>query len=146
MVLLLLILLLCATLIWLGRRGRLRRRRDTRLASLVLAAIASAGALATVVRGAWAPALLLAGVAAWLWTRLSLQRSGPALDAEFPPQGLTMSEQKARAVLGVGADATAQEIQAAYLRLIRTVHPDRGGTSGLAAELNAARNRLLGRS
>jgi curved DNA-binding protein CbpA len=57
-----------------------------------------------------------------------------------------MTDQRARALLGVGANASAHEIQAAYLRLIRTVHPDRGGTSGLAAELNAARDRLVGRS
>ena len=41
------------------------------------------------------------------------------------------------------ADATAEEIQAAYMRLMRSVHPDKGGTSGLAAQLNAARDRLL---
>lgn len=145
LVLLLLVLIVGATLVWLGRRGRVRRRRDTRLASLLLAGIASAGAMATAVRGAWAAALLLAGVAAWLWARLSAQRPEPELRREPEPAGLSMSEQKARAVLGVGPEAGAQEIQSAYLRLIRAVHPDRGGTTGLAAELNAARNRLLGR-
>jgi hypothetical protein len=29
------------------------------------------------------------------------------------------------------------------MRLMRSVHPDKGGTSGLAAQLNAARDRLL---
>ena len=28
-------------------------------------------------------------------------------------------------------------------RLMRAVHPDKGGTAGLAAQLNAARDRLL---
>jgi curved DNA-binding protein CbpA len=56
-----------------------------------------------------------------------------------------MTDQRARALLGVNAQAGVEEIQAAYLRLIRAVHPDRGGTSGLAAELNAARDRLLRR-
>ncbi|HET6970801.1 MAG TPA: molecular chaperone DnaJ, partial [Phenylobacterium sp.] len=35
--------------------------------------------------------------------------------------------------------------QAAYARLIRAVHPDKGGTAGLAAQLNAARDRMLGK-
>ena len=46
-------------------------------------------------------------------------------------------------ILGVGPDASREEIQAAYARLIRAVHPDAGGTSGLAARLNAARDTLL---
>ncbi|HRD27979.1 MAG TPA: DnaJ domain-containing protein, partial [Caulobacter sp.] len=50
---------------------------------------------------------------------------------------------EAREILGVAANATREEIQAAYARLIRAVHPDAGGTSGLAARLNAARDRLL---
>lgn len=146
MVLLLLALIVGITFVWLGRKGRSRRRWETRLAAAAFAVVASAGALATALRGAWVAALLLASVAAWLWTQLSTQRSKPELGKSEPePAGLSMSDQKARAVLGVSADAGAQEIQAAYLRLIRAVHPDRGGTTGLAAELNAARNRLLGR-
>jgi hypothetical protein len=90
-------------------------------------------------------ALVLAAVAAWLWARLSPRRARPQVRGEPEPVGLPMSDQKARAVLGVGPEASVQEIQSAYLRLIRAVHPDRGGTTGLAAELNAARNRLLGR-
>jgi curved DNA-binding protein CbpA len=54
-----------------------------------------------------------------------------------------MSLDEARSILGVGADATREEIQAAYSRLMRLAHPDKGGTSGLAAQLNAARDRLL---
>jgi curved DNA-binding protein CbpA len=40
-------------------------------------------------------------------------------------------------------DATAADIKAAHARLIRLAHPDKGGTAGLAAQLNAARDRLL---
>jgi curved DNA-binding protein CbpA len=54
-----------------------------------------------------------------------------------------MSQEDARSVLGVGPDATTEEIQQAYTRLMRLAHPDKGGTSGLAAQLNAARDRLL---
>lgn len=49
----------------------------------------------------------------------------------------------ARAVLGVPAGASREDIVAAHARLIRRIHPDAGGTDGLAAHLNAARDRLL---
>jgi DnaJ domain len=139
LVFLILAIILAAILVWLGRRRSGRVRADARLAALAVAAVASAGALASLLKGAWVLALLLGGLASWLWARLS------AAPRKLEAQAPAPSAAKARALLGVGPDATPQEIQAAYLRLIRTVHPDRGGTSGLAAELNAARDRLLGR-
>jgi curved DNA-binding protein CbpA len=54
-----------------------------------------------------------------------------------------MSLKEARSILGVSADADPDEIEAAYRRLMRMAHPDKGGTTGLAAQLNAARERLL---
>ena len=59
------------------------------------------------------------------------------------PTAPKMSEADARAVLGVSPNATRKEIQEAYLRLMQRAHPDQGGTTGLAAQLNAARDRLL---
>ena len=46
-------------------------------------------------------------------------------------------------MLGVGPAASVQEIQAAYARLMHRAHPDQGGTTGLATQLNIARDRLL---
>jgi hypothetical protein len=60
-----------------------------------------------------------------------------------PPASGRMSADEARRILGVAGDASRDEIQAAYTRLMRAVHPDKGGTAGLAAQLNAARDRLL---
>ena len=54
-----------------------------------------------------------------------------------------MSLNEARSILGVGEGATAAEVKAAYMRLMKRNHPDQGGTSGLASKLNAARDRLL---
>ena len=54
-----------------------------------------------------------------------------------------MSADEARRILGVGTEATREDIQAANTRLMRAVHPDKGGTTGLASQLNAARDRLL---
>ena len=60
-----------------------------------------------------------------------------------PPTAGRISDSEARSILGVGPEATDAEIRAAYGRLMRMAHPDKGGTSGLAAQLNAARDRLL---
>lgn len=52
---------------------------------------------------------------------------------------------RARALLGVRADADAGEIRAAHRRLMAEAHPDRGGTDAAARRLNAARDALLAR-
>ncbi|MFC0385015.1 J domain-containing protein [Muricoccus vinaceus] len=51
---------------------------------------------------------------------------------------------EALAVLGLSEGATEAEIRAAHARLMRTAHPDAGGSDWLAARLNAARDALLG--
>ena len=83
--------------------------------------------------GRWPPAAL------GMYTRRTGLGPGPV----GGPSRERLSESEARSILGVGPDATHDEIQAAYSRLMRSVHPDRGGTDGLAAQLNAARDRLL---
>ncbi|MEY4160803.1 MAG: hypothetical protein RLZZ136_1424 [Pseudomonadota bacterium] len=50
---------------------------------------------------------------------------------------------RARALLGVSADASRAEILEAHKRLIAMVHPDRGGTTDQVYEANAARDLLL---
>lgn len=50
---------------------------------------------------------------------------------------------KARKLLGVAPNASREEILAAHRRLVVRVHPDTGGSEGLAAEINAARDVLL---
>jgi DnaJ-domain-containing protein 1 len=54
-----------------------------------------------------------------------------------------MNVAAARAILGVTAGASREEIEAAYRRLMLRAHPDQGGSAGLAAQLNLARDRLL---
>jgi hypothetical protein len=72
---------------------------------------------------------------------LARRRGGkPAPPAPTMPK---MSEADARAVLGVSPGATRKAIQDAYVRLMQRAHPDQGGTTGLAAQLNAARDRLV---
>jgi DnaJ-domain-containing protein 1 len=75
--------------------------------------------------------LLLAGAAFLLWRFFA-----PTL------RGMPDAD-KARRLRGVSATASRDEIIAAHRRLVAKVHPDAGGSEGLAAELNAARDTLL---
>lgn len=52
---------------------------------------------------------------------------------------------RARRLLGVSADADARLIRDAHRRLAASSHPDRGGSTARLAEINAARDLLLGR-
>lgn len=79
---------------------------------------------------------ILAGLVIWKW-----RPNRAATRASDEPMGRA----EARALLGVGQDAAEADIRAAYARLIRLAHPDRGGTHGLAAQLNRARDVLLKR-
>ena len=76
-----------------------------------------------------------------LWT--PARRRRPEKAPSRPPGRAGLTVEDARSILGVGESATRAEIRAAYARLMRRAHPDHGGTSGLAAQLNAARDRLL---
>ncbi|HYG25935.1 MAG TPA: DnaJ domain-containing protein [Caulobacteraceae bacterium] len=111
-------------------------------AVLWLALLVGAGFLS--LRGAWLWGIVLAVIALGgaFGMRTSAGRSGPTA---APPPVSGMSVDEARRILGVSADAADAEIQEAYTRLMRMAHPDAGGTSGLAAQLNAARDRLLKR-
>jgi hypothetical protein len=60
--------------------------------------------------------------------------------------GGTMTAEQARRILGLDAGASEDDIRAAYHRLIALVHPDRGGSGFLAAQVNRARDILLGRA
>lgn len=50
---------------------------------------------------------------------------------------------RARALLGVEAGASREDVIAAHRRLVGLVHPDRGGTTAAMQEANAARDVLL---
>ncbi len=70
------------------------------------------------------------------WRKRRGSSPGPSSDG--------MNEDEARAVLGVGPDATREEIVQAHRRLMQRLHPDRGGSDYLAAKLNAAKDLLMG--
>ncbi|MEO6340383.1 MAG: DnaJ domain-containing protein [Caulobacteraceae bacterium] len=109
----------------------------------MMALAALVGAVVAAMRSAWLPALLLTGV----FVSLSLgSRIRPAAKPGPPPAPRSgMSLKDAASILGVPPDASADEVQNAYVRLMRVVHPDHGGATGLAVQLNAARDLMLER-
>ena len=59
------------------------------------------------------------------------------------PDGEGMSLKRAADILGIDITATKDEIVSAHRRLMDKLHPDKGGSSYLAAELNAAKKVML---
>ena len=59
------------------------------------------------------------------------------------PSGV-MDRFQALQVLGLSEGATAAEVKDAYRRLIAGMHPDHGGSDFLAAQINQAKDVLLG--
>ncbi|WP_213981140.1 J domain-containing protein [Sphingomonas sp. dw_22] len=79
-------------------------------------------------------AALLVGA---VWYHWGKPKKKPAKPAPAQP------EEEARAILGVGPDAGAEEVRAAHRRLVTALHPDKGGSAELTRRINAARDTLL---
>ena len=71
-----------------------------------------------------------------------MERIGVETAEAAAPEGPEMNEAEAYRILGLEPGASVEEVRAAYRRLIRRVHPDLGGSSPLAAMLNAAKQQL----
>jgi hypothetical protein len=74
--------------------------------------------------------------------REDAQRNGHAGQGGAPGAG-TMSEQEAYEILGLQPGASEDAVREAHRALMKRIHPDAGGTSGLAARVNQAKDVLL---
>ncbi|CAN5354211.1 molecular chaperone DnaJ [soil metagenome] len=136
-------LALVAITVWalvrLGRQSERPGRGQWRIAATVLGAVMLAGGALAGSHGAWLATAGLVGAGLYL---IVTSRIRPVIARA----GDAVSDSEARAILGVGTDATPGEINMAWRRLMGRAHPDQGGTEGLASRLNAARDRLLGKA
>jgi hypothetical protein len=79
------------------------------------------------------------------WRRHGTEEPGGGR-TERPGAGDTrggMTRDEACDILGVASDATPEQIKDAHRRLMLKVHPDHGGSTWLAAQINQAKDRLL---
>jgi len=128
---------LAAWLVWTGRLQRMSAKDGMALGAALVGAVVAAKGKPLV------GAPLLIGAALFFSARsrpgrAKARSSGPATQT-IAPQAIV----EARKLLGVGPDADARAIRAAHRRLIASVHPDKGGTEALAAQINAARDLLI---
>ena len=72
-------------------------------------------------------------------------REQPSEQASHEPHdGGAMDRGQAFAILGLEEGASDERIREAHRRLIASLHPDRGGSGYLAAQINRAKDVLLG--
>jgi hypothetical protein len=135
----LLVVALAGWLIWTGRLQRMTAKDGMALGVAIVGALLAAkgkpllGALPLIASTAFF--MLQSGKR----TARARRTGPPPVSPPLPDLGIS----EARALLGLPVDADEQAIRAAHRRLIATVHPDRGGTEALAAQINAARDLLL---
>jgi len=82
----------------------------------------------------------LALLEAWLDRAHPDWRTEPTAE----PRSAAMTREEALDILGLAEGADEDAIRAAHRRLMKTAHPDQGGSAWLAARINAARDLLLG--
>ncbi|WP_327753297.1 DnaJ domain-containing protein [Sphingobium sp. SJ10-10] len=130
----LLLLGLAAWLIWTGRLQSMSAKDGMALGAALVGAVMAAKGKPLI------GAPLLVGATLFFFAR---SRPGKTKGTPAPQPASPQAVIDARKLLGVGPDADARAIRSAHRRLIASVHPDKGGTEALAAQINAARDLLI---
>lgn len=95
---------------------------------------------------------IIAGLLPFLRRGIALLRFLPILRSLFPKRpnvpppthnNPTITATVAREILGLSGNPTRAEIVAAHRKLMQRNHPDQGGSTYIAAQLNEARDLLL---
>ena len=73
----------------------------------------------------------------------TIQSVGGKNQVPTPPTTTKMSREEAFDILGLQKDASKDQIIDAHKRLVQKLHPDKGGSDHLAAQLNKAKDFLL---
>ncbi|WP_298400004.1 DnaJ domain-containing protein [Sphingobium sp.] len=128
---------LAVWLIWTGRLQRMTAKDGMALGAALVGAVLAAKGKPVI------GAPLLIGAALFFAKQGNARNKARKRPAAPPAPPRADDVAKARALLGVAPDADAAAIRAAHRRLIASVHPDKGGTEALAAQINAARDLLL---
>lgn len=150
--LLVLMLLLASGYVRMSPRllaGGFRTSAGLMLAVITVALLWTGRLLFAMVTAGFAWGLLFGTVPPWQRADFGLGSSGAGGGQQRrtpPPKGsAAMSRKEALNVLGLEERASEADIRAAHRRLIQQTHPDKGGTSYLAAKINEAKDVLLGR-
>ncbi|WP_188062929.1 molecular chaperone DnaJ [Sphingobium sp. KCTC 72723] len=129
---------LAGWLIWTGRLQRMTAKDGMALGIALVGAVLAAKGKPVI------GAPLLVGTALFFLRQGNAKAKARASRRTAKPAAPRADDvARARATLGVAPDADAGAIRAAHRRLIASVHPDKGGTEALAAQINAARDLLI---
>jgi len=78
------------------------------------------------------------------WRSVAAGMGAGGGEAPHAAQSAAMTADEALAILGLKQGATPEEIREAHRSLMIKLHPDHGGSDALAAQVNRARDLLLG--